>query len=183
MRRTTVFVLAVMLMLGSPTILPVAAQGQGNPNPVLSIPVGGVVSGTLAGVFQGTANINRFAVINQAGTRTLVAVGTLTGTVTDATGAVVQSIVATFTAPVTQPDAVQAAAVCSILNLVLGPIHLDLLGLVVDTNQILVNVTAVSGAGNLLGNLLCAVTGLLDGGLGGALGRVANLLNAILASL
>jgi len=177
MRRTTVLVLSAMLMLGSPLTLPVEAQGQGRNRQntlasALAIPVGGVVTGTLSGVFQGTANITRFAVVDGA----LVAVGMLTGTVTDATGAVVQSIAATFTVPVTQP--LQTAAICSILNLVLGPIHLDLLGLVIDTNQIIVNITAVSGAGNLLGNLLCAVVGLLDGG--GSLARIADLLNRIL---
>ena len=40
--------------------------------------------------------------------------------------------------------------------------HLDLLGLVVDLAPIHLDVTAVPGAGNLLGNLLCAVAGLLD---------------------
>jgi hypothetical protein len=39
----------------------------------------------------------------------------------------------------------------------------------------------VSGAGNLLGNLLCAVAGLLDGG--GAVTQIVSLLNQILAIL
>jgi hypothetical protein len=43
------------------------------------------------------------------------------------------------------------------------------------------DVVAVSGAGNLLGNLLCAVAGLLDGV--GVLGQVSDLLNQILAVL
>ncbi|HEV2873551.1 MAG TPA: hypothetical protein VGW14_00260, partial [Thermoleophilaceae bacterium] len=51
---------------------------------------------------------------------------------------------------------------CEILNLVLRPIHLDLLGLVVRTSRIQVRIDAVPGPGNLLGNLLCAITGLLD---------------------
>lgn len=55
-----------------------------------------------------------------------------------------------------------AAASCQVLNLVLGPLHLDLLGLVVDLNQVNLNVTAVPGAGNLLGNLLCDVSNLLN---------------------
>ena len=52
--------------------------------------------------------------------------------------------------------------VCPILHLVLGPIRLDLLGLVVKTNQIVLDITAVAGPGNLLGNLLCAVANLLN---------------------
>ena len=42
------------------------------------------------------------------------------------------------------------------------PITLDLLGLVVRTNLINVRIDAVPGPGNLLGNLLCAITGILD---------------------
>jgi hypothetical protein len=51
---------------------------------------------------------------------------------------------------------------CEVLDLVLGPINLNLLGLVVRTNRINVRIDAVPGPGNLLGNLLCAITGLLD---------------------
>ena len=77
-----------------------------------------------------------------------------------------------------------SAAACNILTLVLGPLHLDLLGLVVDLNRVVLTITAVAGAGNLLGNLLCAVAGLLDGGpLAGLLGQLTNLLNQILAAL
>ena len=74
------------------------------------------------------------------------------------------------------------ARACPVLNLVLGPLHLDILGLVVDLNQVVLKVIANSGAGALLGNLLCAVAGLLDGGpLAGLLPQVQALLNRILA--
>ena len=56
-----------------------------------------------------------------------------------------------------------AGASCDVVNLVLGPLHLDILGLVVDLNQVVLDVVAQTGAGNLLGNLLCALLGLLDG--------------------
>ena len=64
------------------------------------------------------------------------------------------------------PDsmAFQATRRCDILFLDLGPIFLDLLGLELDLSPIELDLDAVSGRGNLLGNLLCAVTGLLDGG-------------------
>ena len=55
-----------------------------------------------------------------------------------------------------------AAATCTILHLVLGPLDLNLLGLMVHLNRVVLDITAVSGAGNLLGNLLCAVAHLLD---------------------
>jgi hypothetical protein len=71
---------------------------------------------------------------------------------------------------------------CPILHLVLGPIHLNLLGLVVTTNQIVLDITAVPGAGNLLGNLLCAVANLLNQ-TPAPLSEVAALLTQILGSL
>jgi hypothetical protein len=49
---------------------------------------------------------------------------------------------------------------------------------------VVLNITAVPGAGNLLGNLLCAILGLLDGtGIGGLSGILVNILNAILGIL
>lgn len=74
-------------------------------------------------------------------------------------------------------------ASCDILHLVLAPLDLDLLGLQVHLDRVVLNIVAVSGAGNLLGNLLCAVTGLLDGGLSGQLGQLTQLLNQILQRL
>lgn len=75
-------------------------------------------------------------------------------------------------------------AACDILNLVLGPLDLDLLGLQVHLDRVVLNIVAVAGAGNLLGNLLCAVAGLLDGGpLAGLLGQLTTLLNRILGAL
>ena len=79
-------------------------------------------------------------------------------------------------------DAASALA-CDILHLVLGPLDLDLLGLQVHLDRVRLDIVAVPGPGNLLGNLLCAVAGLLDGPLDGLLGRLTNLLNRILAVL
>jgi hypothetical protein len=62
---------------------------------------------------------------------------------------------------VAMPAAV-AQTGCEILDLVLGPVDLNLLGLVVHLDVVHLNITAVPGAGNLLGNLLCGVAGLLD---------------------
>jgi hypothetical protein len=52
-----------------------------------------------------------------------------------------------------------------ILNLHLDPIHLNLLGLHVDTSPICLDITAQPGSGNLLGNLLTDIANLLNGGL------------------
>jgi hypothetical protein len=78
-------------------------------------------------------------------------------------------------------DSLDVGAACSILDLDLGPLHLDLLGLVIDLNEVQLDITAVPGAGNLLGNLLCAVAGLLDGG--GPLQGIGALLNRLLTGL
>jgi hypothetical protein len=50
---------------------------------------------------------------------------------------------------------------CTILDLTLGPIDLNILGLRVQTNQIELLITAIPGGG-LLGDLLCAVANLLN---------------------
>lgn len=78
---------------------------------------------------------------------------------------------------------VSARATCPVLHLVLGPLDLDLLGLQVHLDTVVLNIDAESGPGNLLGNLVCAVAGLLDGGLQGLLGRLVTLLNQILGQL
>ena len=126
------------------------------------------------GSFAGTFNVNRFAVQNGQ----LVAIGNLTGTVTDALGNVVGSVNQALTLPVAQ-----ATGSCQILDLVLGPLDLNLLGLVVHLDTVHLNITAQQGPGNLLGNLLCAVAGLLDNTGGGGLNGVAALLNSILRGL
>ena len=51
---------------------------------------------------------------------------------------------------------------CQILSLHIGPIDLNLLGLRVRTNAIDALIEGVRGPGNLLGNLLCGITGILD---------------------
>jgi hypothetical protein len=73
-------------------------------------------------------------------------------------------------------------ATCPILHLDLGPLDLNLLGLRVQLNEVVLDITAIPGPGNLLGNLLCAVAGLLDGvDLGGVLGGLLqNLINALI---
>jgi hypothetical protein len=69
-----------------------------------------------------------------------------------------------FMAPITLTSGPLAAqATCPILNLELGPVHLNLLGLNVDTSAVCLDITAIEGAG-LLGDLLCAVANLLNGG-------------------
>jgi hypothetical protein len=144
----------------------------------VSVPITAAQSGgTLNGVF----NIANFAV-NDAGQ--LVANGTFTGTLTDAAGTVTNLVNTTVSSVVTNQA---TGGGCQILDLVLGPLHLDLLGLVVDLNQVHLNITAQPGPGNLLGNLLCSVTHLLDNtggsGLNAAIQNLLNILNGLLGGL
>ena len=146
----------------------------------LSVPVVG--TGANGASFDGNFTVQRFA---QAGDG-VVAIGVLTGVVKSGT-ATVGSIVKNVAMPVTLPNqsargiTIQQAASCEILHLDIGPISLDLLGLQIDLSRIVLDITAVPGAGNLLGNLLCAIAGLLDRT--GPLNQIVNLLNQILAIL
>jgi len=161
-RRMAIATIFVFLSAAAvPPAVPVAsAQGQ-RPTPVLSIPVS-------AENFTGTFGLRQFTVVNDV----VNAVGTLTGTATLPTGEVV-SVVRTVSIPIA---AAATQATCDILHLELGPLNLDLLGLVVNLNRIVLDIDAQPGPGNLLGNLLCAVAGLLDNPNG-----LAQLLNRILA--
>jgi hypothetical protein len=69
-----------------------------------------------------------------------------------------------------------ASGSCTILDLTLGPLHLDLLGLVVDLNRIHLTITGQTGNGNLLGNLLCGLANALNGNGGGLAGILNRLL-------
>jgi len=123
--------------------------------------------------FQGTFNISQFTTMTVNGTSQLAAIGSLTGT--QKTKADPLNIIAV--GGIVLPVAIGQGATCPILHLMLGPLNLDLLGLQVDLSQVILDITAVGGAGNLLGNLLCAVAGLLDPA---SLGNLVTLLNQIL---
>ena len=135
--------------------------------------------------FTGTYTIKRFV----AGDDGPVAVGRLKGRLKNRP--VVRRGVRMPAALVTPATAAQipvpTPGACPVLNLALGPINLNLLGLVIRTNEIQLRIDAVQGPGNLLGNLLCAITGLLNPATGGTpvastpLGQLVQILNALLA--
>ena len=141
----------------------------------------------------GTMKVKRFKT-NAAGDR-LKAVGMISGRVVNASGNVVRRFedvrvvmpvqnVGVDGQTTSTFDASASAATCRILRLTLGPLDLDLLGLQVHLNRVVLTIDAQSGPGNLLGNLLCAIAGLLDPGPTGAiLDSIANILNAILGIL
>lgn len=123
------------------------------------------VTGTLADGTEFVGTVTLDSIIRQG--EQLIANVTLTGNGIDPTAAAVP---------------LQTGAECSILQLDLGPIFLDLLGLQLDVSAISIDLTAVPGSGNLLGNLLCAVAGLLDGPnpLGNLIDRLLEIVNNLL---
>src|SRR5262250_2500522 len=186
MLRLFSLVLAVCLTITG-AVLPagpaLAQAGKGS----LTVPVTGMVGPTAQSQvpFTGAFTIARF---ERSATGGVDAVGTLVASLPTGPVVVPQARMPVQTAN-TSTTAISAAPTqtCDILNLVLGPLHLDLLGLVVDLNQVILNITAEQGAGNLLGNLLCAITNLLNGtGSGsstGVVGQLVQSLNGLLASL
>jgi hypothetical protein len=120
-----------------------------------------------AGTLDATLSPTSF--LNSGGVLSVV------GDVFDSAG----DLVGSFTGTV---DTAQTEATCDILNLVLGPLELDVLGLVIEIPEpVILNIFAQPGEGKLLGNLLCAVAGLLDRN--GPLSGLSGLLNNILRAL
>ena len=158
-------------------VAPAPAEAAQPTNAALSFPI---TTTAPQGVFNGTLRITSFGVQNNA----LVASGIVTGTLVSGSG-VAQSVVKSVNVPVVTTAAkgavAKAVASCDILHLELGPVDLDLLGLVLHLDRIVLDLSAAPGAGNLLGNLLCSVTNLLNGA--GTLAQIANLLNQILGLL
>jgi len=160
-----------LLLLGTFGLAPLSASATHNPLHQIAVTGTGTLNG-VAGTFTGTLDVVRF--VNSGGD--LVAIGRLTGTFTAENGLIRQVTNEIIRVLVTIGD-----RTCEILELNIGAIHLDLLGLVLDISPIDITLVAEGGPGNLLGNLLCAIAHLLDGG--GPLGSLANLLNRILSIL
>jgi hypothetical protein len=122
--------------------------------------------------FEGLLDITNFRVRNGQ----LVAIGNLDGTLKNAAGDVIGTVTGQR---IRLPVDFGSITSCDILRLRLGPLDLDLLGLVVHLDRVVLDITAEPGPGNLLGNLLCAIAGLLDRGLD-LNGILRDLLRAVL---
>ena len=148
----TKFMAFALILAGFLAVSPAISHAQGTPANPFEIPA--IVNGQPA-VFT----ITDFVLQNGQ----LVAQGTVTGV-----------------SQVISAPAQIVSSTCQILTLNIGAIHLDLLGLVVDVAAIDIGIAAEAAPGNLLGNLLCAVTNLLNNP-SGALNGVVALLNRILS--
>ncbi len=135
----------------------------------VTVPVTGTAG--KGGKFTGNFAISQFQVVGDQ----VVAVGTLTGTIQNSVGNVIGTVLKTIRMVVTFKG-----ASCDILHLELGPLDLDLLGLEVHLNKVVLDIDA-DPTGGLLGTLLCAVANLLNAG--GPLSDIVDLLNRILALL
>ena len=126
-------------------------------SPLEGLPVSGDAVGQ---TFEGALTITEFAA---SAVGQVLVTGNVTGTATDpVTGAATQ-VTQSFAAVPAALGGSNEAGVCDILFLDIQPIALDLLGLQLDLSQVVLDLDAAPGAGRLVGNLLCAVTGLLDG--------------------
>lgn len=153
------------------SVVPASAQQAAAPPPLDAVPVAGTAED--GSTFTGTVVPTAFT----SEGRQLLLNGTLNGTMRDASGATTGTVA---DAPVSLPVALPSGT-CPILHLTLGPLDLNLLGLTVHLDRVVLDITAISGPGNLLGNLLCAIAGLLDGpGDLGALPALLAQLNALL---
>lgn len=167
LRRSVVGVLVAALLL-----VPVGMAQAKPAAQDLQVPITGTLPG--GGTFTGVYDLTRFAVQNGQ----LTAVGTLSGTLKNAVGDVIGTVSnVAVNLPITA-----ANGTCQILHLELGPLDLNLLGLMVHLDKVVLDITAQQAPGNLLGNLLCAVAHLLDN-TGNPLGGIAALLNNILSQL
>jgi hypothetical protein len=150
-----------------------SSRGVSSPGSFVDIPVTGTWGS--GGTFSGVLSVTNFIQTRNG----LKAVGPVAGTFKDSGGATTDTLLPTSVkVPVTD-----ASATCQILHLVLGPVNLNLLGLVVHLNRVVLDITAHQGPGNLLGNLLCALAHLLDGTIPNINDVLANLLTAVVKTV
>jgi hypothetical protein len=176
-RRLQIVTLATLLAFTFAFAIPKDAVAQNNPAQHATSSV--LMTGTAAGgtVFNGVLKVTSVAADSVTGA--LSATGNLTGTITNSAGTVLGTVNQVVTVPLAS-----VSGSCTILTLTLGPLDLNLLGLMVHLNQVVLNITAQPGPGNLLGNLLCSIAGLLNGGnLNNLVTQLVGLLNQLLAAL
>jgi hypothetical protein len=185
-QKMAVTALSTSLLLGGAWTTPAAAQEQ--KAQALQLPITGTVTSAGGGTFAGTVSIQRFAVRDGKA----VAIGFVRGTATSSAGASLGTVFAGSIAfPVTieaagpltsaadtavAPQAVAPQAVCQVVNIDLGAVNLNVLGLQIVTQPVSL---AISGdTAGPLGNLVCTLLDLVNN----VVGLVA-VLNAILGLL
>jgi hypothetical protein len=185
--RLIALFVGMLAMLAATIVLPAGSEALSAKDTI--IPVSGQILKEDApwGKFKGKV-INP-TVTYDADAQNLRIAGKLVGTATRADGDFTREVSTNFNRVVELSSAANASDVttqqreCQILFLDIRPIFLDLLGLQVSLSRVTLDITAVEGAGNLLGNLLCALVGLLDPGDTLANADSARFLNNLLPRL
>jgi hypothetical protein len=177
MKRTRFFAGAVA------SAVVVAAACAVTTSPAAAGPPAGPTAGQSTGVLHVGFAVQRFV---KRGTH-LVAIGQTISTVRTESGT--YTAAKPFTSVVTRKAAArtttsvrstqQAARICDVLTLNLAPLHLALLGLIVDLDRVVLTIKADSNGG-LLGSLLCGLAG--GGGILGTTANAAKLTNVAKSS-
>jgi hypothetical protein len=160
-----------------------ASKRKGPKHPPLDVPIAGTLAG--GGTFAGTLSLKEFV----AREGQVFALGTVRGTATSALGAPLgTALVGTVALPVTVGAGLAAREtaaavvtqqqVCQVLNLEIGSISFDLLGVQVTTLPVGINLTADGSGANVLGHLICTILETVNNVLG-----LVDLLNALLGLL
>jgi hypothetical protein len=157
-------------------------------SPLASVHVNGQLqnkAGKSQGTLEGVFAIYEFAMEDGQ----LVANGILTGEIVKKNGKTKETLDAVpVSIPVTGMEGVHGSdeggeatalqATCQILTLSLGPLDLNLLGLIVHLDEVNLDISA-DPAGGLLGDLLCGVADLLGGTLDDLLGDIGFLTDVL----
>lgn len=106
----------------------------------ISAPYSDPATENIVGEFAGTFDVQRFVVEDGE----LQAVGRLVGSLTNNETGIAMPVNEIVSLPV---DVAQSDGSCQILDLILGPLDVDLLGLVIHLDQVHLNITAQSGPG------------------------------------
>ncbi len=183
MKRRLMSLAVLVALCGAFTLAPLAVDAKSKTSAFTKIAASGTVTNRAGqhGTFNGWVTINQFKYDQAQG---LMVRGVVHGhsTINGKPRGFTRAFGWTkATLGGAETGAMQTKATCQILTLDIGAIHLDLLGLVVDLAPVHLNITAQSGPGNLLGNLLCSIAGLLNPqtGLLNLLDNLTNLLNLL----
>jgi len=171
-----------LALLATAAVAAPAAKDAKYPSGSLEVPIAGLA--TTGAAFTGTLSISRF----EASGGQVVAIGMVKGTVagvgTALTGEVsfpvtvgpASQATPASNALVMQQPGPQPQATCTALDLSIGAVNLNLLGLTVTTQPISINISGDSSAA--LGNLICTILDTLNNVVG-----LVGLLNQLLGTL
>ena len=155
-RNTAVLSLALLLLSSGAE----AARRKAPKHPPLDVPIAGTVAG--GGTFTGTLSLQEFV----ARDGQVFAIGLIRGTREQRGGPPARNVGGGTGSPsrdVSAGAARTSAAdiapqqVCQVLNLEIGAIPIDLLGLQVTTLPIGLNITAEGSGTNVIGHLICTI--------------------------